>query len=41
MLGILKMMAFNAAWEGNLEAISDFVCGSGHVIPKYVVNILQ
>ncbi len=23
---------------GNLQAISAFVCGSGHVIPKHVCN---
>ncbi len=31
----LKMIDFNAVWDGNLEVISDFFCGSGHVIPKH------
>ncbi len=35
MSGILKIADLNAVWEGNLEAISDFFCGSGHVIPKH------
>ncbi len=30
-----KIIGFNSVWEGNLEAISDFFCGSGHVIPKH------
>ncbi len=32
MSGILKIIDFNAVSEDNLEAISDFFCGSGHVI---------
>ncbi len=34
MSGILKIIDLNAVWEGNLEAISHFFCGWGHVIPK-------
>ncbi len=33
--GILKIIDLSAVWEGNLEAISDFFCGSSHVITKY------
>ncbi len=32
-----KMNHLNAVWKANLETISDFVCGSGHVIPKHVI----
>ncbi len=35
MPGILKIIGLNAVWEGNLETISDFFCGSFHVIPKH------
>ncbi len=35
MSGILKIIGLNAVWEGNLGAISDFVYGSDHVIPKH------
>ncbi len=38
MSGILKIINFNPVWEGNLEAISDFFCGSGHVIPKHILT---
>ncbi len=31
----LKITDLNAVWEGNLEAISHFFCGSGHVIAKH------
>ncbi len=35
MSGILNNVDLNAVWDGNLEAISDFFYGSGHVIPKH------
>ncbi len=38
MSGILKIVDLNAVWEGNLEAISEFFCGSGHVISKHVIG---
>ncbi len=41
MFGILKIIDLNAVWESNLEAISLFVCGSGHVIPKHLVGGLN
>ncbi len=37
MSGILKLVDVNAVSEGDLEAISDFVCGSDYVIPKHVL----
>ncbi len=36
MSGILKIGDLNAIWEGNVEAILDFFCGSGHLVPKHV-----
>ncbi len=33
--GILKLIDLNVVWEGNVEAISDFFCGLGYVIPKH------
>ncbi len=39
MSGILKIIELNAVWDGNLEAISHLVYGSGHVIPKaYMIS---
>ncbi len=35
MSSTLKIIDLNAVWEGNLEAISHFLCGSGHVISKH------
>ncbi len=35
MSGMLEIIDLNAVWKGNLEAISDYLCGSGHVIPKH------
>ncbi len=35
MSDILKVIDVKAVLEGNLEAISDFFCGSGHVIHKH------
>ncbi len=32
-----KIIHLNAVGEGNLEAISPFVYGSDHVIPKQIV----
>ncbi len=41
MSDILKFIDLNAAWEQFGGYFSDFVCGSGHVIPKHVlVNTL-
>ncbi len=37
MYGILKLLTWMQKWEGNLGTISDFFCGSGHVIPKHVI----
>ncbi len=37
MFGTLTTVDLNAVWNGNLEAISDFFCGSGHVIPKHAI----
>ncbi len=37
MSGILKIVDLNVVWDSNLEAISAFFCGSGHVIPKHVL----
>ncbi len=34
MSGILNIIDLNAIWKGFLEAISDFFCGSGDVIPN-------
>ncbi len=34
---LLEIIDLRTVWEGNLEAISHFFCGSGHVIPKHVV----
>ncbi len=36
MSDILTIIDLNAISEGNLEAMSDFFCGSDHVIPKHV-----
>ncbi len=33
---MLKIIDLNAVWECNLEAISNFFCSLGHVIPKHV-----
>ncbi len=38
MSGKLKIINLNIVSEGNLEAISDFFCGSGHVIPKHAMR---
>ncbi len=35
MSGRLTIVDLNAVLEGNLEAISDRFCGSGHVIPMH------
>ncbi len=40
MSGTLKSTHLNTVREGNLEVISDFFCGSGHVVPKHVNNVI-
>ncbi len=40
MYSILKIIDWNGVWEGNLENISDFLCGSGHVIPKHAQGVV-
>ncbi len=35
MYGIPIIIDVSAVSDGNLEAISDFFCGSSHVIPKH------
>ncbi len=39
--GILKIIDINAEWDRNVEGISDFVCVSGHVIPKHTTFVFQ
>ncbi len=38
MTSIIQIIGLNTVWEGNVEAILHFVCGSGHMIHKHVTT---